>query len=113
MNILQIDKKYHVELEVGEESSECIEKVHIDYGIKATIRKTSNDVDIPDNEPKVIFRGKDRLAIPLLLKYLELCEEDKCTPYQLDGCVELIRRFQMFTATHPDAMKQPGSTKGL
>jgi hypothetical protein len=35
--------------------------------------------DIPDDEPVFLFRAKDRLLVPLLDHYLELCDEAEST----------------------------------
>jgi hypothetical protein len=87
-----IDPKYHIENE--------------------TIIKTTNGVPIPDDEPLILFRARDRLAIPLLRIYRELCEMDGCTQCQIDACSMRIHDFQAFRDSHPEAIKQPGSTMG-
>lgn len=86
-------------------------KHHIDD--KGQIVKTGNGVPIPDNEPLVLFRGRDRLAVPLLLKYREFCERDGCNDFQLGQVDQLIKRFADFASDNPDVMKQPGITRGL
>jgi len=73
--------------------------------------KTGNDQPIPDNEPRIIFRGRDRLAVPMLKFYLKLCVADGCTDYQLKAVNDIIDAFEEFAETSL-TMKQPGITLG-
>ncbi len=77
------------------------------------IIKTGNggviDLDI---EPVMLFRGRDRLALPMIQHYRALCVADGVTDYQLEGVDDMIRRFAEFAASSP-TMKQPGITRGL
>lgn len=77
------------------------------------IVKTGNGVVVPDDEPLILFRGRDYLALPLLLKYREMCVNDGCTDYQLKSIDELLERFAKFARENPKTMKQPGITRGL
>lgn len=56
MNVKQIDSKFNIELECHDPMASAIELLVELNGIKATIRKTSNNQDIPDDEPVVVFR---------------------------------------------------------
>jgi hypothetical protein len=69
-------------------------------------------VAISDKEPIILFRGRDKLALPMLQFYRQLCKNDGCTDFQLESMDDMIRRFQEFADQSP-TMKQPGSTKGL
>lgn len=75
------------------------------------IFKTTNNEPIPSNEPVILFRGRDKLALPMLRHYRALCILDKCTEYQIKSIDEMIRRFEDFSMYSP-TMKQPGITKG-
>jgi len=75
------------------------------------IFKTTNNQRIPNNEPVILFRGRDKLALPLLRIYKQMCEEDGCTPFQLQSMEEMILRFERFADSSP-TMKQPGITNG-
>ena len=86
-------------------------KHHIDENHQ--IVKTGNGVPIPENEPLILFRGRDRLAVPLLEAYYGLCVVDGCNDFQLGQITELIARFKAFAAENPQTMKQPGITRGL
>ena len=86
-------------------------KHHVDENGK--IIKTSNGEPIPDNEPTILFRGRDKLAMPMLLYYRKLCESDGCTDYQLKSMDEMIERFRAFAhGEGARVMKQPGITRG-
>ena len=87
----RIDNKHHLE---GEQ-----------------IVKTGNGVPIPDDEPVVLFRARDYLALPMLRFYRQLCVDDGCTEFHLDSLDDMIRRFEEFAATSL-TMKQPGITQG-
>lgn len=67
---------------------------------------------IDRDEPLILFRGRDRLAVPLLETYLELCITDGCTTFQRSQVEELLHRFRKFASSHPSMMKQPGSSEG-
>jgi len=66
---------------------------------------------IPPEEPTILFRGRDKLAVRMLLFYRQLCKEDGCSNYQLATMDNMISKFQEFAHTSP-TMKQPGLTKG-
>jgi hypothetical protein len=86
-------------------------KHHVDD--RGQIVKTGNGVAIPDDEPLILFRARDRLALPLLRKYRDLCFDDRCNDFQLGQIDELIARFEAFANANPNTMKQPGITRGL
>jgi hypothetical protein len=73
--------------------------------------KTANNQPIPDDEPVILFRGRDRLAAPMLRHYREQCVSDGATDYQIASMDEMISRFEQYAQTSA-TMKQPGITKG-
>ena len=76
-------------------------------------RLTSGGLErIPDDEPTIVFRGRDKLALPMLHGYRRLCEADNVTAHQLETLDGMIRDFENFLLGHPDRMKQPGITRG-
>lgn len=75
------------------------------------IVKSTNDEPIPDDEPRILFRGRDKLAVYLLHYYRDLCVTEQCTPFQLESVDKMISEFQEF-AKRSSKMKQPGSTLG-
>ena len=92
--VRQIDLKHHID-----ENGEII--------------KTSNGQAIPHDEPTILFRGRDYLAVPMLIRYREMCIADGCNDFQLTQVTELIQRFADYAKDHPEVMKQPGITRGL
>ena len=77
-----------------------------------SIVKTGNGVPIDlEKEPVILFRGRDKLALPMLRYYRQLCAEDGCTDFQLESMDNMILRFEEFFRTS-GIMKQPGCTLG-
>lgn len=62
-------------------------------------------------EPVILFRGRDKLALPMLNYYRGLCVADGCTDCQMQSMDDMIRRFQEFS-DQSATMKQPGCTLG-
>ena len=87
-----IDPKYHIENE--------------------QIIKTGNGEPLPDDEPLILFRARDRLALPMLRIYKILSQVDGCNKHQIDGVNGMINMFLDFSIKHPERMKQPGCTEG-
>lgn len=75
------------------------------------IIKTSTGEAVPDNEPCIIYRGRDRLALPMMRFYRQLCVEDGATDYQLESMDRMIEKFEKFASENNT--KQPGVTRGL
>lgn len=86
------------------------DKHHIDR--EGSIVKTSNGDVMPGDEPRMLFRGRDKLALPMLEFYRSLCVEDGATDYQLASVDTMIEEFRSFAA-ESSTMKQPGITRGL
>lgn len=98
----RIDEKHHLEIRLAGEEQPY-----------PTIVKSGNNQSIPLDEPRILFRGRDRLALPMLKYYRELCVQDGCTEYQLRSMDVMIKEFEEFAADPANtAMKQPGITKG-
>lgn len=76
-----------------------------------TLIKTSTGEEIPEGEPTILFRGRDRLALPMLHFYRQLCVDDGATDYQLASMDRMIERFRVYSVENPT--KQPGVTQGL
>ena len=87
-----IDPKYHIENE--------------------QIIKTSNGLPLPEDEPLILFRAKDRLALPMLRIYKILSQVDGCNEHQIESVKVMISAFHNFSVMYPERMKQPGITKG-
>ena len=85
-------------------------KFHIDG---ERIVKTSNGDEVPADEPLILIRARDYLALPLLCYYADLSREDGCNDFHMNGIAKVIEEFQRFETEHPERMKQPGITRGL
>ncbi len=96
----RIDEKHHLEIRIPPEG--------VEY---PCIVKSGNGEPIPLEEPRILFRGRDRLALPMLQYYRQLCVADGCTEYQLQSIEVMLKEFQEF-AESATTMKQPGSTRG-
>jgi hypothetical protein len=113
----QIDLKHGVEVKIADDLGEMIETAFgtLEDHIEVEIVKRKADgtsEPIPEGEPTILFRGRDRLAVPMLQHYRTLCVADGCNDFQLGQVNELIARFEQFAASSP-TMKQPGITRGL
>lgn len=75
--------------------------------------KISNEQPIPDDEPIFILRARDWNALDAIMAYADICKNDECNEYHMEGLKEAIGRFIKFKLDHPERMKQPGVTKGL
>jgi hypothetical protein len=67
---------------------------------------------VPSDEPVILLRGNNRLIIPLLRHYRELCVQDGCSEEQLKAIDGAIPPFTQFMNDHRDRMRQPGSQLG-
>lgn len=88
------------------------------YGIRiiegqSVIAKTSTGEPIPDDEPLILFRARDYLALDMLRYYRSIALADGCTGFHMDGIDNRIAAFEKFRSDHPERMKQPGITRGL
>ena len=100
--------------EVKRSEDEKLTKIDDKHHLEGeTIVKTGNGVPIDlEKEPVILFRGRDKLALPMLEFYRQLCINDGCTDYQLATMGNRIRLFKEFANTS-ETMKQPGVTRGL
>lgn len=74
------------------------------------IIKTKTGEEISEDEPTILFRGRDRIALPMLRFYKQLCVADGATEYQLESVQTMIEKFEKFANENPT--KQPGITEG-
>lgn len=64
---------------------------------------------IPDDEPVVIFRARDKHALKALLYYHMLIKD----PHHRQAVEERINEFAKFQADHPERMKEPGISRDM
>lgn len=61
---------------------------------------------IPDDEPVIIFRARDRNALKVLGYYQEICED----AHHKQAIQDRIDEFENYWVNNPDRMKEPGIT---
>ena len=93
----RLDNKHHLEV--------------TELGLPIVVKNNGVPIDL-EAEPVILFRARDKLAIPMLHHYRKLCVADGCTDFQLERMDDMIRRFQEFADQSP-TMKQPGCTRGM
>lgn len=85
------------------------EKFHVEDG--EVVKTTSGEL-VPHDEPLLLLRGRDHLALAAAEHYVRLCELDGCNDWQMEGIRREVERFRVFAEEHPERMKQPGITRG-
>ena len=67
--------------------------------------------DIPEDEPVIVFRARDRLTVPMLEHYMELCA-GAGSPSRHVGLVRGTQeRFLAWQDAHPDQVRTPDSER--
>jgi len=89
-----IDPKYAIDIRDGE----------------PVIVNAVTGIPIPEDEPLILFRARDRLAARMLTYYQWLAMEDGCTPSHMAGIANRLQAFEDFRKNRPERMKQPGIT---
>jgi hypothetical protein len=72
---------------------------------------TTEHGDIPEDEPVIVFRARDRLTVDVLDDYLRRCAAAGSPQRHLDlvqGTRELFRQWQQ---DHPDRVRTPDSER--
>jgi hypothetical protein len=64
---------------------------------------------IPDDEPVIIFRARDRHALAVLTYYLGLVEDG----HHQQAVFDRIGEFTAYRADHPERLKEPGVTRHI
>jgi len=81
-------------------------KIDGKYQISGDITKIDG-TPIPEHEPLILFRGKDKLLLPLLEKYVELCRHAGSPEAQIVSLEQRINEIKDWQATHHDRLKVP------
>lgn len=110
--LVSVDKGYKWQTRLDNKHSAYVDP--IDGMPKLAKRlETGALVPIPEDEPTIIFRGRDRLAVHLLDYYRTLCEFGGATDYQLASIDDMIEKFKKFAEGQPKTMKMPSATRGM
>ena len=80
--------------------------------MRGEIYKKSNGEIVPKDEPLFLLRGRDVLAIPLLIQYFEISKKAGCNDYHYFRLGETTGKFVKFKSEHPERMKMPSITEG-
>ncbi len=64
---------------------------------------------IPDDEPVIIFRARDRHAVEVLKHYLGLATD----PHHREAICDRINEFQKWRHVNESRMKEPGITRHI
>jgi hypothetical protein len=77
------------------------------YGVtsKGKIFNRESGEEIPDNEPVMIFRARDKNAAPMIAYYMKLCTDEN----HRKVVKERLHHFVDFSHTNPYQMKEPDS----
>ena len=70
---------------------------------------TTEHGDIPDDEPVIVFRARDKLTGPLISAYRKLAEEHGSPPFHLDLIAQAHKRFTDWQQAHADQVRTPDS----
>lgn len=70
------------------------------------INRLSREV-IPDDEPVMIFRARDKNAAPMIAYYRKLCSD----PQHKEIVGERLHDFIDFIHEHPERMKEPDTAQ--
>ena len=62
---------------------------------------------IPDDEPLVLFRAKDKLLPQLLEEYKKLCQDAGCQSQQVETLGPLTQQVRDWQVANPDKVKLP------
>ena len=74
-------------------------------------RVTTEHGDIPDDEPGVVFRGRDSQVPELLEQYRLLCEDAGSPQRHLDLIQGTLNEISAWQGENPDRVKVPDSER--
>jgi hypothetical protein len=72
---------------------------------------TTEHGDIPDDEPVIVFRARDKMVAPMLKFYLELCATNSSPPRHLSLIQRAAAEIARWQSEHPDQVRQPDSER--
>ena len=76
------------------------------------IFNTVSGLEVPDDEPLFLLRGRDHNALAAIRAYEAVCAQE-CNDLHMAGIQQVRDKFTKFADENPDKMKQPGITKHL
>jgi hypothetical protein len=72
---------------------------------------TTEHGDIPDDEPVIVFRARDRIVPAMLRFYLEMCEANGSPQRHLHLIQRSSADIVRWQADHPDRVRTPDSER--
>ena len=72
-------------------------------------RVTTEHGDIGDDEPVVVFRGRDRHLLDVLDEYWQICEFGDSPSHHLDAIQRAKDAVKAWQDAHPDLVRTPNS----
>lgn len=72
---------------------------------------TTEHGDIPDDEPVIVFRGRDRIVPAMLRFYLEMCESNGSPPRHLSLIQRSAAEIVRWQNEHPEQVRTPDSER--
>jgi hypothetical protein len=72
-------------------------------------RVSTEHGDIPDDEPVIVVRARDKNSAPLISAYWELCKRGGSPQFHLDLVEQTYKRFTDWQEAHPDQVRTPDS----
>jgi hypothetical protein len=76
------------------------------------IAKISDGTPVGEDEPLILFRARDSLAVPMMTHYAALCTAAGSDPGQLELLHRRIADFLAWQRKHVALMKGPSSEPG-
>lgn len=72
---------------------------------------TTEHGDIPDDEPVIVFRARDKLLPQVLTRYKALCEQHGSPQRHLDLIQDAVVRISEWQLQHKDQVRTPDSER--
>ena len=76
---------------------------------RSRLANLATGMEIPDDEPVMIFRAQDGLSVPALNEYVltVTSKGDSTNPMTVETAAARLEAFQRFQREHPDRVKLP------
>lgn len=74
-------------------------------------RITTERLEIPEDEPVMLFRGRDRILPEVIRDYAARCQEAGSPEYHVQLTLSAAARIEQWQTEHPDRVKTPDSAR--
>lgn len=72
---------------------------------------TTEHGNIPDDEPVIVFRARDKMVPAMLRFYMEMCEANGSPARHIDLVQGASRQIVQWQLDHKDQVRQPDSER--